>query len=241
MIKYFKTSILYILCIAFNHSYSQENLLSVEYEFVHKPTPEMMKLAETNQMLYDAIQSATLGSDFIRIKLHVKNHEAIAFIDGAMSSDATDIRTAIAASGHKEPIYSNLKTCEVLIPANENLFEKGKYHFENENLTVKWEITKETKEILGFVCYKAVSNSGLNSQIVAWFTPDIPFQFGPGGYGNLPGLILELEEGRTLFKARILDFKPNKINVNPPKGTRLTNQEYQEKSRKIIESMKRNF
>lgn len=241
MIKFPKILILCLFCIGFNFNYSQENLLSVEYGFVHKPTSEMMKLAESNQMLYDAIQSAKLGSDFIRIKLHVKNHEAIAFIDGAMSSDATDIRTAIAASGHKEPIYSNLKTCEVLIPANENLFEKGKYHFENENLTVKWEITKDTKEILGFVCYKAVSNSGSSSQIVAWFTPDIPFQFGPGGYGNLPGLILELEEGRTIFTAKEINFKPNKININPPKGTRLSNQEYQEKSKKIIESMQRNF
>lgn len=244
MFKFFKISVIFLFFLGINFIHSQDKLLNVEYGFAHKPTPEMIKLAESNQMLYDAIQSANIGADFIKIKLFINNHEAIAFIDEVMNSDAVDIRTAIAASGHKEPIYSNLKTCDVLIPANENLFKKGMYHYDNNNLTYKWEITQERKEILGFVCYKAVTNienHKTTNQIVAWFTPDIPFQFGPRGYGNLPGLILELEEGRTIFTAKRLDFNPKKISIYPPKGIRLSNKEYQDKSKDIIESMKKNF
>jgi GLPGLI family protein len=59
----------------------------------------------------------------------------------------------------------------------------------------------------GYLCYKATSvlvrNNGVHGlfkfPIIAWYTPAIPIPFGPLGYGNLPGLILELQERNILY------------------------------------------
>jgi GLPGLI family protein len=99
----------------------------------------------------------------------------------------------------------------------------------SENLLIKikrktdWKITSESKYIDNILCYKAESTYTLNRPnktfvfpIVAWFAPSIPFGFGPLGYGDLPGLILELQERNVNYGAvkinleSINDFKiPN--------------------------------
>ena len=83
----------------------------------------------------------------------------------------------------------------------------------------KWELTKETKIIDGLKCYKAVSyqftddNKKIDNKkflITAWYCPEIFIQEGPLGYGDLPGLILEIQFYRSKFTA-------TKINLNPDK------------------------
>ena len=37
--------------------------------------------------------------------------------------------------------------------------------------------------------------------ITTWFAPKINRSFGPGGYGGLPGLILELDRGKKTYTA----------------------------------------
>lgn len=224
----------------------QENAIRVDYGFTHNPSSEMLKSAESNQMLYDAIQSAVIGADLITIKLDIINNEAIAYIEESMDFDNNHMKTAIAASGHKESIYTNLKTCEVLVYANENIFEKGKFYYVEDKLSLQWKLTNETKEILGYTCFKAetniISDNLKKNKVIAWFSPDIPIQFGPRGYAKLPGLILELEEGTSVFIAKNINFN-QKIEkpIKAPSGIRLTKQEYQQKSSEIIEAMRRKF
>ncbi|NCT19311.1 MAG: GLPGLI family protein [Flavobacteriia bacterium] len=70
---------------------------------------------------------------------------------------------------------------------------------------VEWKITKETKKIGKFTCYKAIGlfdkSSYINHEtmkIIAWFTPEIPFNYGPKFYSGLPGLIVKLEERKNI-------------------------------------------
>ena len=81
-----------------------------------------------------------------------------------------------------------------------------------------WQLTKESKKINGFVCYKATRIPSPNSNeevdksfpIIAWYTPEIPLPYGPFTYGGLPGLILELQrEGITVFKAKTMRWDDN--------------------------------
>lgn len=64
-----------------------------------------------------------------------------------------------------------------------------------------WQLTDETKEILGYSCQKAIlskdsaEKKGTDPQmgdVIAWFTPEIESQLGPKLYAGLPGLILEI-------------------------------------------------
>lgn len=78
------------------------------------------------------------------------------------------------------------------------VFCTGKYE------ELKWDITGETKEILGYTCIKALGRTNHNigtelfgNNVVAWFCPDIPYSTGPEGYHGLPGVILSLSEGKA--------------------------------------------
>lgn len=94
---------------------------------------------------------------------------------------------------------------------------------------LKWKIMGEAKEIMGHVCQKAVAEVD-SSEIVAWFDMSIPAPVGPNGYGQLPGLILELEldKGRTTLTAESIDLKEldDKAIVEPKGGKVVTREEY---------------
>jgi len=102
----------------------------------------------------------------------------------------------------------------------------------NDKSTLKWTITDESKIIGGFTCFKATANEILEhpnkkfiKPIVAWFTPEIPVPFGPLHYGNLPGLILELQTEKALFGAEKIDFKKTPVIKELPKLPKYTEME----------------
>lgn len=96
-----------------------------------------------------------------------------------------------------------------------------------------WTLENETKEIEGFLCYKATSTKKVNNSkgnfvfpVVAWYCPKIPISFGPNGYGNLPGLILELQVRNVVYGVRKIDLNLSKPPViGKPKDYPIINQE----------------
>lgn len=125
-----------------------------------------------------------------------------------------------------------------------------------------WKLTEETKTILNHLCRKAVSERAgkrsmmtmENGQMVrkevddtvsvtAWFTTDIPVAVGPETYGQLPGLVLELEtnHGRTVYKALEISQKPSLSAIKEPtKGKKVTRLEYVEETKKMMDEMQKN-
>lgn len=65
-------------------------------------------------------------------------------------------------------------------------------------------------------------------KITAWYTPDIPVSQGPENYWGLPGLILEVSDGRTtiLCSKVVINPKEKKEIKAPRKGKRVTQEEY---------------
>lgn len=100
-----------------------------------------------------------------------------------------------------------------------------------------WKLTQETKIINGYTCYKAIceweyetrsGNTGIRSA-TAWYTPQIPFSYGPNGFQDLPGLILEIEQnGNKLVAKKIELFKEN-LNISFPKTRTIDEKKYNEK------------
>ncbi|MCG2612961.1 GLPGLI family protein [Terrimonas sp. NA20] len=128
--------------------------------------------------------------------------------------------------------------------------------------TGTWKLTEETKTILNHLCRKAVSErmgkrnmmTMENGQmirkevddtisVIAWFTTDIPVAIGPETYGQLPGLVLELEmnRGRTIYKALEISQKPSLSAIKEPtKGKKVTRVEYAEETKKLMDEMQKN-
>ncbi|MCB0439457.1 MAG: GLPGLI family protein, partial [Mangrovimonas sp.] len=110
----------------------------------------------------------------------------------------------------------------------------------NEN---KWKLTKESKLIGNYYCLKAtisyvVSNSqgDFTKQVVAWYCPEIPYNFGPKNYSGLPGLILELTDDKIIYTVKNIDFKSGEVEINQlPKGKYITQEELNKMAKKLIE------
>ena len=66
--------------------------------------------------------------------------------------------------------------------------------------------------------------------ITAWYTPEIPVSQGPEGYWGLPGLILEVNDGKTIILCSKVVLNPKeKTEIKAPsKGKTVSQNEYDE-------------
>ena len=82
----------------------------------------------------------------------------------------------------------------------------------------KWELHEETKRIGEYLCFKATTfhtttnpkGEVFKHDFTAWYTPQIPYKFGPAGYGSLPGLIIELQSEKVSFGVKRIQFYDEK-------------------------------
>lgn len=158
-------------------------------------------------------------------------------INEEMQSDnVKSNRLASSLIGGKR--YKNLKD-SVNIKQKEFLGELFNIYtpFDNYN----WIITKETKKISSYTCYKAVAKivesdfirkKEMEYLIEAWFTLEIPVPFGPAGIDGLPGLVLEgsSNNGATVFYVTKLNLLNNKESaeeaIDLSKGKNISKKDY---------------
>ncbi len=67
-------------------------------------------------------------------------------------------------------------------------------------------------------------------EITAWYTLDIPISQGPGEYWGLPGLILEVNAGKTVILCSkiVMNSKDKETIEEPRKGKEVTQKKYNE-------------
>lgn len=68
----------------------------------------------------------------------------------------------------------------------------NKLFIKDSLIKFQWEITDETKDILGYKVQKAIYVNP-NQTVEAWFAPELSFSDGPTKFSGLPGLILEVK------------------------------------------------
>lgn len=122
-----------------------------------------------------------------------------------------------------------------------------------------WELLQDTKNIGLYTCYKAqfkkeitektMSSNGEFETITkerittAWYTPQIPVSNGPDDFQGLPGLILEINDGKlTLVCTKIVLNPKESITIKEPtKGKQVTQQEFDDimdkKQQEMMERM----
>ena len=88
------------------------------------------------------------------------------------------------------------------------------------NFTEDWEMPKE-------------------NTITAWYCPEIPVNQGPENYWGLPGLILEVNDGKTVMLCtKIVMNTKDKVEIKPAtKGKQVTQTEYNDIVKKKMEEM----
>ncbi|OYQ37935.1 GLPGLI family protein [Flavobacterium cyanobacteriorum] len=79
--------------------------------------------------------------------------------------------------------------------------------------------------------------------ITAWYSPEIPVSQGPENYWGLPGLILEVNDGKTIILCSkvVLNTKEKAEIKAPKKGTKVTQAEFDTIVAKKMEEMQEMF
>jgi GLPGLI family protein len=77
-------------------------------------------------------------------------------------------------------------------------------------------------------------------EVTAWYTLQVPINNGPSEYAGLPGLILEVNSGRTTILCTSITLNPSeKTDIDmPKKGTKVTKKEYADIVKKKMEEMR---
>lgn len=104
-----------------------------------------------------------------------------------------------------------------------------------------WVLHDESKMIGDYVCFKATTFHTVTTpqgkifkyDFTTWYTPQLPYKFGPVGYGNLPGLIIELKGASFTYSVKNMEFYDgleNKKNEIPTlkKLKLITEEEFEE-------------
>ncbi|MBS1919772.1 MAG: GLPGLI family protein [Bacteroidetes bacterium] len=178
--------------------------------------------------------------------------------DNDAGGNGMQIRMVIA--GSDDVLYCNFDTEKKV--EKKDLFDK-RFIVEDSIQKLQWKLSDETKNILNLICRKAVAtrygkrtmmnmdNGKMErkemadtSNIVAWFTTDIPVSAGPAEYqGQLPGLILEMDinNGRQTFKALGISDKADIKSIKEPSGKkRYTTEEFNKERNKMMDEMQKN-
>lgn len=88
----------------------------------------------------------------------------------------------------------------------------------------QWKVSTEMKNIMGLETHKAT----IGDSITAWFCPTIPVQDGPGLYCGLPGLILDLEDGQTIYSCTAIITNSTREVEKPKRAKVVTAEEFEE-------------
>lgn len=130
---------------------------------------------------------------------------------------------------------------------HEHEFESDLYLIEQDNFA-NWTLTQKKKTIGAYTCYKAFKNNtfvgssgnDVTIKIIAWYTPEIPYSYGPIKYNGLPGLILELQNEKAIFYASKIELHKKNYKgsiLQPKKGIKITQNKYDS----IIKGLAKDF
>tara|TARA_R110002051_G_scaffold13435_7_gene45095 strand:- start:53005 stop:53841 length:837 start_codon:yes stop_codon:yes gene_type:complete len=163
----------------------------------------------------------------------------------------------IMISGNRDIRYHNIT--DQIYTIQSDLMGK-QFLIEDVLKKPNWQLVKETKNIGQYTCFKAtlteeneietfehINGEGkattkmVTREITAWYTLDIPMQHGPDEFWGLPGLILEVNDGKMSMMCTkvVLNPKDPIVIEIPEKGKKVTQEEYDkislEKSREMME------
>ncbi len=229
-----------IILNMFNTSiYSQINKAEVFYkQTVTKGVFDSITVKEKDQLNngYLSIVNNSLKKygDTFEYKLSIINDESqFKHIESLSIDDNLSYTIAFNLAEADNYYYNNNST-------NEKVVQKpayGKiYRVSSVIQNSPWILHKESKKIGKYTCYKAttikiVKNSSgvFKTVITAWYAPEIPLSFGPKGYGNLPGLIIVLEDNFIKYTVSKLIVNSSLVSSieKPTKGELISETEFE--------------
>jgi len=171
----------------------------------------------------------------LRYVLTFNSNSSFFELEKSMDLDIERLHRKAFSGKGKNSFYTNLNSSSCVEVKN-----FGGETFQVTNLKPKFKLTNETKIIGGYKCYKAITSEtvyfskfGIGMEdtvnhVVAWYTTEIPIQFGPLNFFGLPGLILELKFSTKTYTATDIKLSNKILKITEPtKGKKMTLEEYE--------------
>lgn len=197
--------IIYTLIFTALFGFSKSQKLHVTYKFttpLHAQVREDLYINGNNALdirdsvfIYEKLQSNSISSENGGIAIRSKNKM------------------------HKEIYYKSSLQDTILMKSN---IGDQSYWIKDTLPALVWDTNyTDTKIIQNYKCKKATTIFR-GSSIIAYYTLDIPYPFGPFKFGGLPGLILEIgEEDQNINTWQVQNINKDidsKIEINKPQN-----------------------
>lgn len=229
--------VLLLMIVVFNTQFAIAQLKSGKAVYKVKLPKTLIEFKDTTSLKSEVAKSAYVrtfnnlqnSEPFLTQIIEFNKKEALARTPITMEIDNNhDYNTAAAFSKINVDYYTNLIQNHQL-----RKFELAGRNWlvRDESDNYLWQITSETKRILGYTCYKATTKVKVNGkdteeELEAWFAPEVPFQFGPIDIYGLPGLILEVNRKNFIYYATEISLNKTEKVIHKPKGTSISNDEF---------------
>lgn len=226
------------LALLYNNFVISQNSAIAEYGVTFSTTLVNEKLKLEDPEFYEHELAKQNSADQLRFVLKAKKKEAL-FYHPILNQSSDALKFAKSNTGGDHLFYNNLQE---QISLTQFPYWGSQILIEEKLNNTPWIINNESKLISGYVCFKAVKTfyeeeGGYSRKInvEAWFTPEIPFKFGPKGYSGLPGLIIELTENNLTFFLKELKYVDDKefSLEHPTDGIEMSKAEFADESVKL--------
>jgi len=235
-----KTSFILLVCsLIFFCGYSQDSKYQVTYSI---NLDKLYKNTE-KESLMDLFKMVANTSKTVQLELFINTNMAVfkekkGMVVGDEIQD--NLRKLVSINSYSGIWMSDLNKKRQIFVRE---FENKKFFVEKPLVTRNWQYSKETKTIQGYLCHKATFVKTVPKgkfKITAWYTKDIPVALGPVDYvGELPGLILELEDITATYKATTVKLKTDVIIKWPDEKDIITEKQYKKEGDKVMEFYKK--
>jgi GLPGLI family protein len=236
--------IIFLVLLGFYDSFSQELIITYEKESIESIDAFKKNLAmETDPMairMGNIELKAIMEAQKRSYNLEINKNLSHFYLNKILLSDSNSetLNSLASIIAEKGDFYQNSQSKQIIEITNPYTIA---YNFD----FFEWILSNETKQILGYTCYKAktsylephpVENRFLKREITVWYAPELPFNFGPQGYGGLPGLILKKCQSGNCFVAS--KIKESVKIIDWPQNKSISRDEYFKKVRKQVNNFK---
>lgn len=217
-------------------------------------TPAMEK------QLAEAMKKANQKEYTLNFNLSESNWKEVESLGNAPTGASGTVTSVVSFGGSSSGTkYSN--TADNLFLEETSLMGKA-FLVKDELKSYAWELTDETKKIGQYTAQKAVYSKITQRSMMAfgnavdeedakpkmvtdtikveaWYTPEIPVSHGPDNFWGLPGLILEVNDGRRTFLCTKVILNPEDgVEIKKPrKGKKVNREEYTKIQMEKMEEM----
>jgi len=196
--------------------------------------------SDINKMARSLLKGLNKENESIQFDLFFNKKESIFQLQNKLNID-NENSTTIAVSNSKGVFYNNSKERLRQVNSYGSTFIV-KYNVINED---NWNLLSENRKIGKYNCFKALNSYNIDGEtfeVEAWYTPEIPLKYGPKGFYNLPGLIIELtitNRTKITYFLKTIQIKSSKVKIKKPKkGKKISKKEYDEIGKKLMMKMR---